>query len=229
MAGWRCRVCPSPGCSTPGVSFGDPPFTIGTYDSIDHQPPGYWATNLYASPRKRPKADAPIKDLPARAAAVQAGARGHPSAPHVTEQWCSWAPPEMGVDVRGRRRKLGYLHPMETGLSGTFIVTKARARARVTDGLPRPSRQAIRDGRMAAACAGAGWSSRSGRRRRLRPDHSAEASAAGTTGMTGFSRAQHAAPLPERALCTLPRWRYIPAPANRFTTQTDTFAIECSG
>src|SRR6059036_3568498 len=28
--------------------------------------------------------------------------------------------------------------------------------------------------------------------------------------------------LHEQALCTLPRWRYIPAPAIRFTTQTDT-------
>ncbi len=29
-------------------------------------------------------------------------------------------------------------------------------------------------------------------------------------------------PYNKQALCTLPRWRYIPAPASRFTTQTDT-------
>src|SRR2546422_4299379 len=46
-------------------------------------------------------------------------------------------------------RKLGYLHPMETGLSGTFILTETEERElAVTDGLPRTSRQAIRDGRM---------------------------------------------------------------------------------
>src|SRR5439155_8232090 len=48
-------------------------------------------------------------------------------------------------------RKLGYLHPMETGLSGTFILTETEERElAVTDGLPRPSRHAIRDGRMAS-------------------------------------------------------------------------------
>ena len=30
---------------------------------IDHQPAGYWATNLYAIPRKRPKSDAPLKPV----------------------------------------------------------------------------------------------------------------------------------------------------------------------
>jgi hypothetical protein len=38
---------------------------------------------------------------------------------------------------------------METGLSGTFIVSEEEERElSVTDGLPRASRQAIRDGRM---------------------------------------------------------------------------------
>jgi len=47
-------------------------------------------------------------------------------------------------------RKLAYLHPMETGLSGTFILSESEERELgVTDGLPRASRHAVRDGRMA--------------------------------------------------------------------------------
>src|SRR6266480_1156738 len=54
---------------------------------IDHQPPGYWATNLYTSPRKRPKSEAPIKDLPQRAAQRFKKAReGMRALKHVTEQ-----------------------------------------------------------------------------------------------------------------------------------------------
>src|SRR2546425_9655883 len=54
---------------------------------IDHQPGGYWATNLYASPRKRPKSDAPLKDLPPRAAQRFKRAReGIRALRHVTEQ-----------------------------------------------------------------------------------------------------------------------------------------------
>src|SRR3989442_8420419 len=124
---------------------------------IDHQPPGYWATNLYASPRKRPKSDAPIKDLPPRAAQRFKRAReGIRALRHVTEQvvfmGTAWKWVWM-YEVGGR--KLGYLHPMETGLSGPFIVTESEEREfAVTDGLPRPSRHAIRDGRMATAV---GW------------------------------------------------------------------------
>ena len=48
-------------------------------------------------------------------------------------------------------RKLGYLHPMETALSGTFILTETEERElAVTDGLRRASREAIRDGRVAS-------------------------------------------------------------------------------
>ena len=110
---------------------------------IDHQPRGYWATNLYASPRKRPKSDAPIKDLPPRAARRFKRAReGIRALRHVTEQvvfmGTAWKWVWM-YEVGGR--KLGYLHPMETGLSGTFIVTESEERElAVTDGLPRPSR-----------------------------------------------------------------------------------------
>src|SRR5438128_470719 len=80
---------------------------------IDHQPPGYWATNLYASPRKRPKSDAPIKDLPPRAAQRFKRAReGIRALRHVTEQvvfmGTAWKWVWM-YEVGGR--KLGYLHP----------------------------------------------------------------------------------------------------------------------
>ena len=118
---------------------------------IDHQPAGYWATNLYATPRKRPKSEAPLKDLPPRAAQRFKRAReGIRALRHVTEQvvfmGTAWKWVWM-YEVGGR--KLGYLHPMETGLSGTFILTETEERElAVTDGLPRTSRRAIRDGRM---------------------------------------------------------------------------------
>src|SRR2546426_8852691 len=54
---------------------------------IEHQPAGYWATTLYQNPRKRPKSDAPIKDLPPRAAQRFRKAReGIRALKHVTEQ-----------------------------------------------------------------------------------------------------------------------------------------------
>jgi hypothetical protein len=120
---------------------------------IEHQPAGYWATNLYTSPRKRPKLDAPLKDLPSRAAQRFKRARGGIRAlKHVTEQvvfmGTTWKWVWMYYEVGGR--KLGYLHPMQTGLSGTFILTESEERElSVTDGLPRVSRQAMRDGRLA--------------------------------------------------------------------------------
>lgn len=119
---------------------------------IEHQPAGYWATNLYASPRKRPKSDAPLKDLPTRAAQRFKRAReGIRALKHVTEQvvfmGTTWKWVWM-YEVGGR--KLGYLHPMETGLSGTFILTESEERElSVTDGMPRASRHAMRDGRLA--------------------------------------------------------------------------------
>src|SRR5947199_191485 len=82
---------------------------------IEHQPPGYWATNLYTNPRKRPKSDAPIKDLPPRAAQRFKQAReGIRALKHVTEQvvfmGTAWKWVWM-YEVGGR--KLAYLHPME--------------------------------------------------------------------------------------------------------------------
>src|SRR5881409_2675318 len=93
---------------------------------IQHQPPGYWATNLYTNPRKRPKSDAPIKDLPPRAAQRFKQAReGIRALKHVTEQvvfmGTAWKWVWM-YEVGGR--KLGYLHPMEAGVSGTFVLSE---------------------------------------------------------------------------------------------------------
>jgi hypothetical protein len=116
---------------------------------IDGQPPGYWATNLYKSPRKRPKSEGPIRDLPERAAQRFKKAReGIRALRHVTEQvvflGTAWKWVWM-YEVGGR--KLGYLHPMETSVSGTFVVTEAEERElAVTDGLPRQLRDAIRNG-----------------------------------------------------------------------------------
>src|SRR6267154_97757 len=118
---------------------------------IDHQPRGYWATNLYASPRKRPKSDAPIKDLPPRAARRFKRAReGIRALRHVTEQvvfmGTAWKWVWM-YEVGGR--KLGYLHPMETGLSGTFVLSGLEEQEiSATNGLPRVIKQAVRDGTM---------------------------------------------------------------------------------
>lgn len=114
---------------------------------IDHQPEGYWATNLYKSPRKRPKAEAPLKDLPPRAAQRFKRAReAIRTLRHVTEQvvfmGTAWKWVWM-YEVGGR--KLGYLHPMETSLSGTFIVSESEERElAVTDGLPKTLRSAMR-------------------------------------------------------------------------------------
>src|SRR5690242_18943034 len=120
---------------------------------IDHQPPGYWARNLYTSPRKRPKSEGPVKDLPPRAAQRFKRAReGFRALKHVTEQvvfiCTAWKWVWM-YEVGGR--KLAYLHPMESGLSATFILSQSEERElAVTDGLPRSTRQASRDRRVAA-------------------------------------------------------------------------------
>ncbi len=120
---------------------------------IEHQPPGYWGRNLYKSPRKRPKSDAPLKDLPPRAAQRFKRAReGIRALKHVTEQvvflGTAWKWVWM-YEVGGR--KLGYLHPMEMGLSGTFVLSESEEReCAVTDGLPKILRQAMRDGPVAS-------------------------------------------------------------------------------
>lgn len=116
---------------------------------ITHQPTGYWAATLYQNPRKRPKSEAPVKDLPPRSAQRFRRAReGIRALKHVTEQvvflGTAWKWVWM-YEVGGR--KLGYLHPMETSLSGTFVLTETEERElTLTDGLPKVLRQAMRDG-----------------------------------------------------------------------------------
>jgi len=113
------------------------------------QPAGYWATHLYLSPRQRPKADQPVRDLPPRAGQRFKKAREELRAlRHVTEQvvylGTTWKWVWM-YEVGGR--KLGYLHPMESGVSGTFVLTDAEEQEiGATNGLPRIVKQAVRDG-----------------------------------------------------------------------------------
>jgi hypothetical protein len=119
---------------------------------LDNQPTGYWATTLYRDPRKRPKADAPLRDLPPRAGQRFKVAReGVRALKHVTEQvvfmGTAWKWVWM-YEVGGR--KLGYLHPMETSVSATFILSESEERElAVADGLPTITRAAMRDGAVA--------------------------------------------------------------------------------
>jgi len=110
----------------------------------------YWATNLYLNPRERPKVDAPLRDLASRAAGRFKRAREGLRA-HVTEQvvylGTTWKWVWM-YEVGGR--KLGFLHPMESGASGTFVLTGAEEQELVpANGLPRAIKQAVRDGVLA--------------------------------------------------------------------------------
>jgi hypothetical protein len=112
-------------------------------------PAGYWATHLYLSPRQRPKADQPARDLPPRAAQRFKKAREDlRSLRHVTEQvvylGTTWKWVWM-YEVGGR--KLGYLHPMQSGISGTFVLSDSEEQEiGATNGLPRAIKQAVRDG-----------------------------------------------------------------------------------
>jgi hypothetical protein len=116
---------------------------------MPRQPNGYWATNLYKSPRARPKSDAPTRDLPKLAAGRFKRAReGIRGLRHVTEQvvfmGITWKWVWM-YEVGGR--KLGFLHPMESGVSGTFLLTGPEEQELVlADGLPRSVKHAVRDG-----------------------------------------------------------------------------------
>src|SRR2546421_12733602 len=119
----------------------------------------YWATHLYLSPRQRPKPDQPARDLPPRAAQRFKKAREElRNLRHVTEQvvylGTTWKWVWM-YEVGGR--KLGYLHPMESGVSGTFVLSELEEREfAVGDGMPKTLRQAIRGGAVAAGGRG-GW------------------------------------------------------------------------
>ena len=116
---------------------------------MSKQPPGYWATNLYNSPRARPKCDAPTRDLPKLAAGRFKRARDELRAMrHVTEQvvfmGTAWKWVWM-YEVGGR--KLGFLHPMESGVSGTFVLTDVEKQEFVlADGFPRSVKHAVKDG-----------------------------------------------------------------------------------
>ena len=120
---------------------------------LDIQPPGYWATNLYLDPRKRPKSDAPLKDLPQRAAhRFKAAREGVRALPHVTEQivflGTAWKWVWM-YEVGGR--KLGYLHPMASSVSATFVLSEAEEREfTIATNLPPAARRAMLAGSVSA-------------------------------------------------------------------------------
>lgn len=129
--------------------------TMGLASSPMSRPPdGYWATNLYLDPRLRPKTDAPVRDLAQRAAQRFKKAReGLKALKHVTEQvvflGTTWKWVWM-YEVGGR--KLGYLHPMASGVSGTFILTEAEEQELVLgDGLPRSIKAAVKSGEVVDA------------------------------------------------------------------------------
>src|SRR3979409_2523474 len=91
----------------------------------------YWAGHLYLSPRQRPKPDQPVRDLSPRAAQRFKTAREQlRTLRHVTEQvvylGTTWKWVWM-YEVGGR--KLGYLHPMQSGLSGTFVLSSPEEQA----------------------------------------------------------------------------------------------------
>jgi hypothetical protein len=114
-------------------------------------PRQYWATNLYMSPRARPKQDSPARDLPKLAAGRFKHAReGVRALRHVTEQvvfmGTAWKWVWM-YEVGGR--KLGFLHPMESGVSGTFVLTDAEEQELIlANGVPRAVKQAVKDGEL---------------------------------------------------------------------------------
>jgi hypothetical protein len=118
---------------------------------MTRQPSGYWATNLYKSPRARPKSDAPTRDLPKLSAGRFKRAReGIRALRHVTEQivfmGTAWKWVWM-YEVGGR--KLGFLHPMESGISGTFVLSDLEEQELIlADGLPRAVKHAVRNGEM---------------------------------------------------------------------------------
>jgi hypothetical protein len=117
-------------------------------------PTTYWASTLYKDPRKRPKSDQPIRDLPARAAGRFRRAReGLRKLKHVTEEvvflGTKWKWVWM-YEVGGR--KLAYLHPMESSVSGTFVLSDAEeSELAMADGLPAVIKDAVRGGEVAGA------------------------------------------------------------------------------
>src|SRR5262245_57754327 len=111
----------------------------------------YWAAHLYLSPRQRPKPDQPVRDLSPRAAprctkpreALRGLRHGTDQVVYLGTTW-KWV---WMYEVGGR--KLGYLHPMQSGVSGTFVLSGVEEEEiGATNGLPRVIKQAVREGRL---------------------------------------------------------------------------------
>src|SRR2546425_8580711 len=97
---------------------------------IEHQPPGYWARNLYKSPHKRPKSDDPLKDLPPRAGQRFRRARGGGRAPEqVTgEGGVMGTAGEGGGVEEGGGRQPGHSPPLGGGGSGGGVLAAGEER-----------------------------------------------------------------------------------------------------
>ncbi|MGE0352590.1 MAG: hypothetical protein AB7I33_12300 [Gemmatimonadales bacterium] len=109
----------------------------------------YWSANLYRDPKTAPKPAAPIRDLPPHAARrfqmLRDGLLGiegvTEAVRYVNREW-NWA-----WEYSVRFRRLGWLHVMEMGVGGTFVLTQEDERR--VEGLARLSgviREAIRGG-----------------------------------------------------------------------------------
>src|SRR5260370_9191366 len=174
---------------------------------IEHQPAGYWATNLYTSPHKRPKMDAPLRDLPTRAARRFKRARGNPRV--ETRDRAGGVHGhhlEMGVDVRSGRAEtrlpaphgdgsLRHVHPDRE--RGARALGHGRPATRVTSGDARRTAR----GRRAVVLDGVPGP---GRGRRVRECHHAEAS------VTGAARVSRGACAPFDGSATFWRPQAVP-------------------
>lgn len=89
----------------------------------------YWATNLYPDPRQEPKASAPLRDLPAGAAArfrrLREGLQRLPGViEHVKFMGGSW---RWTWEYTVGHRKLCWLHVMKSGPAATFPLAESEA------------------------------------------------------------------------------------------------------
>lgn len=108
----------------------------------------FWAQTLYSDSDSRPPPNAPLRDLPVRAARRFRRVReGLHQLQGVTEQvvyqgrtW-KWV---WLFEVGGR--KVVYLHPMTRGLSATFVVGRAERPHFDLSALPEAARSAFVDG-----------------------------------------------------------------------------------
>lgn len=86
----------------------------------------FWRGNLYTDPERSPRPDAPAHDLPPLAAAIFTQVRdGLVALPALRERVRHHGPAwQWAWEYRAGGRPVCWLHVMETGLSGTFTVSR---------------------------------------------------------------------------------------------------------